>query len=112
MKLVGRVARAALEGGAMVRLAYPPFDVLVAIVNGAPRAIEDACNHAGASLSEGWLTDDGARVVCPMHNYEFDFGSGECVSPKGLCDAQRTFVARVEGADVAIYEPVMITLLR
>ena len=111
MKLVGRVSRAALADGAMVRLAYPPFDVLVTLVDGEPRAIEDGCNHAGASLSEGWKEEGGRCVACPMHAYVFDLTTGECVSPRGLCDAQRTFVARVEGDDVAVYDPAQIVLL-
>ncbi len=112
MKLVGRVARARVESGRLVRLDYPPFHVLVAWVDGAPVAIEDACNHAGASLAEGWRDDTGRCVVCPMHAYEFDLATGECVSPRGLCDAQRRFVARVEGDDVAIYDPVQIAIVR
>jgi len=47
----------------MLRLEYPPFHVLVALVGTTPCAIEDACNHAGASLSEGERR--GACVICP-----------------------------------------------
>jgi nitrite reductase/ring-hydroxylating ferredoxin subunit len=111
LKLVGRVPRAELEGGALVRLAYPPFDVLVAMVDGAPAAIEDACNHAGASLAQGWRDESQRCVVCPMHGYLFDLTTGDLVTPKGMCDAQRRFVARVEGDDVVIYDPVSITIL-
>ncbi len=103
MKLVGRVARARLEGGAMVRLPYPPFDVLVTFVDGLPRAIEDACNHAGASLSEGERR--GGRVACPMHGYIFDLTSGQLVEPRGLCDDQRSFIARLEGDEVVVWDP-------
>ena len=44
-----------------MRLPYPPFDVLVAWAEEEVFAIEDACNHAGASLAEGWL--ETARLV-------------------------------------------------
>jgi len=71
---VGRVSRARLEGGAFVRLEYPPFDVLVSLIGGVPVAIEDACNHAGASLAEG--ERHGNCVSCPMHGYLFDLASG------------------------------------
>jgi nitrite reductase/ring-hydroxylating ferredoxin subunit len=103
MKLVGRVPRARLEGGAMVRLVYPPFDVLVSMVEGAPRAIEDACNHAGASLSEGERLD--RRVSCPMHGYIFDLETGRLLEPRGLCDDQRTFLAEVQGDEVVVWDP-------
>lgn len=53
LTFVGRLPLASLQGGALVRLTYPPFDVLVGLVDGVPYAIEDACNHAGASLVEG-----------------------------------------------------------
>jgi nitrite reductase/ring-hydroxylating ferredoxin subunit len=103
MMLVGRVPRAELEGGALVRLPYPPFDVLVAIVGGAPVAIEDACNHAGASLSEG--ERHGDCVACPMHGYVFEMATGRLVQPRGLCPDQRTFVARFEGDSVVVWDP-------
>jgi nitrite reductase/ring-hydroxylating ferredoxin subunit len=103
VKLVGRVARERLAEGAMVRLTWPPFHVLVALVDGAPCAIEDACNHAGASLSEG--ERKGGCVVCPMHGYAFELSTGRLVEPRGLCDDQRRLVARAEGGDVVVWDP-------
>ena len=103
MTIVGRVPRTALAGGALVRLDYPPFHVLLALVDGAPFAIEDACNHAGASLAEGELRD--GCVSCPMHGYRFEMRSGRLVEPRGLCDDQRTFVARIDGDDVVVWDP-------
>ena len=104
MRRVGRVARALLADGAMVRLHDPPFHVLVTLADdGEPFAIEDACNHAGASLSEG--ERQGSCVVCPMHGYVFDLATGHLVTPAGLCGDQRTFVAHIEGDDVVVYDP-------
>jgi nitrite reductase/ring-hydroxylating ferredoxin subunit len=97
------VSRSRLEGGALVRLTYPPFDVLVALVGGAAYAIEDACNHAGASLSEG--DREGDCVTCPMHGYAFDLATGRLVRPLGLCDDQRTLVARIEAEHVVVWDP-------
>ena len=111
MKRVGRVPRRMIEGGEHVRLRYPPYDVLVSMVDGTPCAIEDACNHAGASLAIGDRDESGRCVVCPVHGYVFDLRTGECVAPKGLCDAQRSFVARIEGEDVVVYDPVHIVIL-
>lgn len=109
MKLVGRVARAELAQQDFVRLAYPPWNVLVALVDGAPYAIEDACNHAGASLCEG--PRDGDRVVCPMHGYVFSLRTGELIAPRGLCDRQRTFTATIEGADVVVWDAFALEVL-
>jgi nitrite reductase/ring-hydroxylating ferredoxin subunit len=76
---------------------------MVTIVNGEPRAIEDACNHAGASLSEG--DREGDCVSCPMHGYVFDITTGRLLRPRGLCADQRIFVAQFEGDDVAVWDP-------
>jgi len=86
----------------MVRLDDPPFHVLVALVDEEPYAIEDACNHAGASLSEG--TRRGGCVICPMHGYIFELGTGKLIEPRGLCGDQRTFVARLDGDAVAVWD--------
>src|SRR6202012_1845097 len=87
-KLVGRVPRAPRKSGEPVRVEYPPYDVLVALVDGVPRAIEDACNHAGASLSEGPI--ENGCIMCPQHGYVFSLVTGKLIAPRGLCDDQRT----------------------
>jgi nitrite reductase/ring-hydroxylating ferredoxin subunit len=87
----------------MVRLDDPPFHVLVTLVGDRPVAIEDSCNHAGASLSEG--TRKGDCVLCPMHGYIFELATGELVAPRGLCGDQRTFIARREGDQVVVWDP-------
>ena len=110
MRFVGRIPRVALEDGGFVRLYDPPFHVLVALVDGKPCAIEDACNHAGASLSEG--ERQGSRVVCPMHGYIFDLTTGRLVEPLGFCDDQRRLVAEFAGDEVVVWDPgAGITLL-
>lgn len=91
-----------------MRLPYPPYDVAVAWVDGAPLAIEDACNHAGASLAEGWLEDK--CIVCPMHGYVFELRTGKLLRPKGLCGDQRTFVTKLEGDEVAVYDDFRIVI--
>jgi 3-phenylpropionate/trans-cinnamate dioxygenase ferredoxin component len=102
LKLVGRVAREALVGVDFVKLDYPPWNVLVALVDGAPFAIEDSCNHAGASLCEG--PREGDTVICPMHGYIFSLRTGALLAPLRLCDAQRTFATTVEGDDVLVWD--------
>jgi nitrite reductase/ring-hydroxylating ferredoxin subunit len=96
-----------------VRLEYPPFDVLVTTVDGEPVAIEDACNHAGASLAAGSRSLIRPHcVVCPMHGYVFDLLTGHIVVPQGLCDDQRTFVVTVEGDDVVVWDAVEVTIMQ
>ncbi len=107
-KLVGRVPLARLSENAPVRLSYPPFDVCVALVGGEPFAIEDACNHAGASLSEGRVF--GERISCPQHGYVFSLRTGRLLVPLGLCGDQRRFSARIEGDDVVVEDTFELDL--
>ena len=44
-------------------------------VDGQLHAIDDACPHAGASLSEGYLED--GNVGCPWHYAEFELATGK-----------------------------------
>jgi nitrite reductase/ring-hydroxylating ferredoxin subunit len=103
MRLVGRLPRASLDDERMVRLAWPPFDVLVARVDGVPCAIEDACNHAGASLSEGERS--GRCVSCPMHGYVFELTTGQLLQPRGLCSDQRRFVVSEDREEISVWDP-------
>jgi nitrite reductase/ring-hydroxylating ferredoxin subunit len=54
---------------------------------------------------------DGDRVVCPLHGYVFDIASGALVAPRGLCEDQRRFVARLEGDDVAVYDAFTLAIV-
>lgn len=109
MKLVGKVRLDDVKASGLLRLPHPPFDVLVAWVDGEVFALEDACNHAGASLAEGWL--EQRCVVCPMHGYVFDLTTGALLRPKGLCSDQRRYVAKVEGDEVAIYDDFTLVIV-
>ena len=45
------------------------------------RVMDDACPHAGGSLSAGTLEQqmyDGVCVVCPWHGWAFDVHDGTC----------------------------------
>ena len=101
-KVVGRVKLSDVKAKGTVRIEYPPFDVLVAWVEGEVFAIEDACNHAGASLGEGWLEDK--CVVCPMHGYVFDLKDGKLLRPRGLCADQRTYRTSLDGDEVVVFD--------
>lgn len=109
MKLVGRIPAGRLEGEPLVRLDYPPFGVVVVRTESGIYAMEESCNHAGASMATGWVEDD--CLVCPVHRYAFDLKTGALVRPKGLCPPQRTFVVRREGDDVVVYDPFQLSIL-
>ena len=108
MKVVGKVSKRQVEEEGLVRVPYPPFDVMVGLVDGKPYAIEDACNHAGSSLTEGFL--DGDCVACPMHGYVFSLRTGKLLRPLGLCDDQRKFEAWLDGDDIIVGDPFELVI--
>lgn len=74
--------------------------VCLAKVDGAYRAIDDWCNHAGCSLSAGWLEKEGERrlVVCPCHEIGFDLDTGENVTAPDIAGDQEAFrTVEIEG---------------
>ena len=50
------------------------YRLAVFLDRGTPAAIDDACPHAGASLSRG-VVDDGC-AVCPSHQWMFELATG------------------------------------
>lgn len=109
VKLVAKVPLAEFEQQDIVRVSYPPYDVVVVKTESGFHALEDACNHAGASLSEGWV-EDGC-LMCPVHAYAFKLETGALVRPKGLCADQRTFQTRTEGPNLLVYDPFKLVLI-
>ncbi len=110
MRRVGAVPKDVVADGSFARVSYPPFDVLVTTVDGRPVAIEDACNHAGASLVEGDRSDDGRCVACPLHGYIFSLHTGALIEPKGMCGPQRTYRAEIEGDEIVIFDDFELTI--
>ena len=49
---------------------------------GKVRVIDNACPHAGANLSAGWI-DDGC-VVCPKHGWPFRLEDGQLRDTPGV----------------------------
>ena len=67
-------------------------------VDGRFFAIQDNCPHEDGSLGEGTLC--GRVVTCPVHAYEFDLGSGECLTEE-VYRVER-FEVRVDGDDILL----------
>jgi NAD(P)H-dependent nitrite reductase small subunit len=55
--------------------------VAVFNIDGNLYAIDDRCPHRGASLGKG--TRDGLVVTCPLHKWEFDLRTGQCLGQPG-----------------------------
>ena len=63
------------EGGRYVALKGQGFAVF-RLACGTVRVLDDACPHAGASLSGGHVSGD--CVNCPWHGWPFELHKGHC----------------------------------
>jgi nitrite reductase (NADH) small subunit len=61
-------------------------------------AVEDRCPHKGGPLSQGIVF--GARVACPLHNWNIDLATGEAAAPDRGC--ARTYAVRVQDGRVLV----------
>lgn len=62
-------------------------------------AVNDKCPHNGASLGNGYCTEEGS-VVCPLHRYHFDLRTGRAKS--GLGDVVETYPIEIRENGVFI----------
>jgi len=85
------------------RFDHGSIGVLVAMVDGDPRAVSAACLHKGASL-EGGVCRDGI-ITCPSHWWRYDLRDGVLQGTPGT--ALTVYPARVvEGVvEVSLPEP-------
>lgn len=63
-----------LVEGVATRIMVDGQAVLLALIDGVPRAVTDVCPHNGASLADGVLR--GACVTCPAHLWRFSLIDG------------------------------------
>ena len=52
-------------------------DLVVYRTSEGAAVARDLCVHRGSKLSGGWMSDDGACIVCPYHGLHYD-RSGQC----------------------------------
>ena len=64
--------------GTMTWVAVDRERVLLANIDGAIYALQDACGHRQAALSKGRL--EGHVVECPLHFAQFDVRTGKLLS--------------------------------
>jgi len=85
--------------GRLVRLNGEP----VAVFRRGDRwyAIQDACPHMGASLSDGKL--DGEHVVCHWHDWKFELATGQ--GDRRWWARARVFDVKIEGEDLLLRAP-------
>jgi 3-phenylpropionate/trans-cinnamate dioxygenase ferredoxin subunit len=75
-------------------------NVVVALIDGRYRALDDWCNHAGCLLSGGRVEKN--LVICPCHEVGFDFETGKNMTSPGVCDDQPAFQITVEDGQLIL----------
>ena len=75
--------------------------VLVAVVDGQPHAVEDACLHKGVSL-EGGVCKNGF-ITCPFHWWRYDLRDGSLQGSPG--EHLATYPCRVVDGVVEVCLP-------
>jgi len=93
---VARVGDIPLGSGKTLYLGATP--VALFNVDGQYFAIHNTCPHEDGPLGEGTLC--GRVVTCPVHAYEFDVSSGECLT-EAVYRVER-FEVRVDGEDILL----------
>jgi nitrite reductase/ring-hydroxylating ferredoxin subunit len=94
--VVGRIED--LRPNASIRFELPDGNELAVFnVDGEYYAIENACPHRGAPLTEGVLC--GHIVECGLHGWQFDVRSGECLT---VPDQIRTYQVTIEDGMICV----------
>ncbi len=88
-----------LESGKPVKIEKNGKTICVTRVGDEVFAIDDACSHSEASLSEGDVTD--FKIECWLHGAEFDLRTGEAITlPANI--ALETYPVRIEANSVTV----------
>jgi nitrite reductase/ring-hydroxylating ferredoxin subunit len=83
------------------RFSHGGLGVLVALVDGQPHAVADACLHKGASLASG-VCRDGV-VTCPSHWWRYDLRDGSLQGTPGV--ALEVYPARMSNGVIEVELP-------
>jgi len=97
-EFVAVLKAAELPPGEAVTVEVDGEEVALANVGGEIHAVDNRCPHADGSLGEGFLHDE--VLTCPLHFWEFDVRTGECLTEPGEC--VRRFEVKVEDGVVLI----------
>jgi nitrite reductase/ring-hydroxylating ferredoxin subunit len=91
--------RGTVAPGVVVGVQVGELDIAVYNIDGQFYATDNACTHAHALLSDGWL--EGDIIECPLHGGRFEIKTGKGVAPPITCDL-RTFPVRIQGNEIEV----------
>lgn len=83
------------------RFEHGSLGVLVAVVDGQPRAVSDSCLHKGVSLAGG-VCRDGV-ITCPSHWWRYDLRDGSLQGTPG--SGLAVYPARVSNGVIEVQLP-------
>ena len=88
-----------LAPGQVKSVAVNGIQIALCNVDGVYYAIDDACTHRSALLSEGDLI--GKEITCPLHGAIFDVTTGEVLEgPAG--EGVTCYAVRLAGDDIEV----------
>ena len=88
-----------IEPGQLMYVEAGGKAICLANVNGEILALDNACTHERASLSEGMI--EGDRLECPLHGGAFNVYSGEPERYPASYPV-KTYSVRVEDGDILV----------
>lgn len=96
MTQITACAATALPDGEAMKIEADDRTIALFHLDGAYFALDDRCSHGNASMSEGYIEDDGT-VECPLHAARFCLKTGAALCQPAT-DPIRTYpVAVVDG---------------
>ena len=102
---MGRLVKIAttdlIEPGQKKLVEADGWGLLVCNVSGAYYVISPVCPHEDGPLQDGSLV--GEVVTCPVHGYDFNVRTGECLFDSELGVA--TYPVKIHGGDLYVELP-------
>jgi len=93
----------AIGEGTAIKVDTPHLAVAVFNVSGKFYAVSDRCSHGNASMSEGYIEEDGT-VECPLHAARFCLKSGQALCQPAT-EPLQTFSVFVQDEDIYVDVP-------
>ena len=90
-----------IADGDMTAVWAGPLEVLLARVGDEYFAIDNACSHADAMLSMGYLYPERCEVECPLHEGIFDLRTGGAIQ-EPADEPVEAFDVKIEGDDILV----------